>query len=962
MNTVDFLRRVLPTEGQYVVVAIQSGEVVGQRFYDTVEELAQSCKLASDAGMDAYHAVSSYVAAGKRTQANVQYTKSLFIDVDCGWDEKKEKWKPYKDQKEGLAATGAFLKATGLPMPMIVSSGRGLHLYWALNENLSPERWQPLAQALKDLTAKHGFDIDRAVPADSARVLRPTETINTKNGAEVKVLSEGSTHDVQDLEKLLPTGSTLPLEHTAARPPLHTESRIIGSMMPENEFQPSDPEPIAEKCDQIRWAIENPADVEEPFWYAMLGVAAHCENPETVGQEWSKGHPDYDPNNVLSKMAQWKRSTTGPATCKKFRDLRTKGCANCSLKDRITSPAAMGTRYREAPPLTEEELPEANGLQLQDPKGFVRVVRDGVTQFAQKIDGTEIIICPFDIYPISYGRDQSLGYETVRYKWKRPHIGWQDLVFRQAFLTDGNREFANVIADQGIVLQGRKLTEAFQYMLRSYMDELRKIRTMTNLHNTMGWKEGRSQFIVGDHITRRDEAGTVTDETISVSTGSSRLTTELYAKSGDLAAWTNTTSICDTIPEMGFSLGLGFAAPLMEFTGLRGVTVSFYGKTGSGKTMVQLAQQSIWGNPLKLHFTGEFTEGAMLGRLGLYNNLPMTVDEATLINPKLVGRLCYLVTQGQDKARLDRNAQEREHKTWSTIVTLSANGTMANRITSTGMETDAQLIRLMDIPIPKRKMFEKNSEGGRKIFRFFTSNYGHAGEAYIKHLMAIGPEALNKRVEKKFSTFSKEYGVYFSGDERFWEAAFVLYDLGCELAAEAGLIKFDYKAVAEKMLDHVSFMRKTIADNQQSAFTLVTEYLRQSAAETLIVYHTDGSKPTVDQSRIPRGDFKARFDLHRPSMVEDCDRGTVMLVARPFKDWLATQGYDVRQFKEEVRAAGADATPASGRFWFGRDTGLKYGQLWAHGVLLTVPEMAGFLKDQQQTAEDLTFGQLGVMK
>ena len=97
-------------------------------------------------------------------------------------------------------------------------------------------------------------------------------------------------------------------------------------------------------------------------------------------------------------------------------------------------------------------------------------------------------------------------------------------------------------------------------------------------------------------------------------------------------------------------------------------------------------------------------------------------------------------------------------------------------------------------------------------------------------------------------------------------------------------------------------------------------------------------------------------------MVEDCDRGTVMLVARPFKDWLATQGYDVRQFKEEVRAAGADATPASGRFWFGRDTGLKYGQLWAHGVLLTVPEMAGFLKDQQQTAEDLTFGQLGVMK
>jgi hypothetical protein len=91
---------------------------------------------------------------------------------------------------------------------------------------------------------------------------------------------------------------------------------------------------------------------------------------------------------------------------------------------------------------------------------------------------------------------------------------------RQALLTEGHRDFATVIADQGIVLLNRNQTGYFQIMLRSYMDELRQKRAMTNLYATMGWKENFSQFVIGDTILRRNTDGSVSEESISLASGS----------------------------------------------------------------------------------------------------------------------------------------------------------------------------------------------------------------------------------------------------------------------------------------------------------------------------------------------------------------------------------------------------------------------------------------------------------
>lgn len=951
MDTLDFLQRVLPTEGHYVIAVEEDGRIQ-HKFFSTVDELATTCISASAEGYNTYYAISSFAEPTRRTQANVLLTRVIAMDVDCG------EGKPYVDQKEGLQAFLTFMQTTGLPRPMVVSSGRGLHIYWLLSKQLEPARWQPMADAMKALALNNEFHIDPAITADSARILRPTQTINPKSRTVVDVLLDAPACDVQVLQNLL--GNVQPANVTqsvtqASAPKgfaAHRQSRMVGSMQADDEFPPKNPQTIVAKCKQVRWAIENQDKVEEPFWYALMGIAAYCVDPEATAVAWSNQYPGYDETETLKKVNQWKGVVTGPTTCKRFQELKPKGCANCPLKDKIKTPAAIGALYQET-----QAAPEVDTT-VPLPKPFKRAKHPkGHDIIVMAVDGTDVEVAPFDIYPTGYGMDHGLGYETVRYRWNRPHVGWQDISLRQAYLNEGDRQFGTSLADQGIVVGGIKQQETFRFMLRSYMDQLRSIKAMTSLHGTMGWKEGNSQFVVGTNLYKH-EGGTCVQEQVPVAAGTQRQTAEYYQQAGSLADWVTATGLFDALPEYGFALGVSLAAPLVEFTGLKGAVLSLVGETGAGKTLCQLVQQSVWGVPGELHFNAEYTQAALFGRLGFYANLPMTVDETTLMRDEDVGRFVMWATQGKDRARLDRNANEREPKKWATTVTVSTNKSMVAKLTSSGHETTAQMARMVELSMPYRHQFKKGTAFGQRVHDLFCENYGWAGDAILKEYLRIGPEGLKARVKRHSTEFEKKYNIHFAGNERFWKMLYVLADLALEIAEEIGLIRFDRVAVVQHALQDVVGMRRSMEDTEFDAFDLITEYLRKYADEMMTVMHTEGGTSSLDTSRQPRGEVRARLDLYRKSAVEDFDHGTVMIVTSPFKRWLAEQGHDIRAIKREVRANAADATPASGRFWFGRDTSIRYGQYYCMGVLLTHKRMAGFMADQQQSAEDLTFGQL----
>ena len=938
MDTLDFLRRVLPTEGTYCRFTLSGKR---NKFLGDLTEVVGEVQALDQRGQDAYFAISSFKDDSSRRNVNVLATKVITIDVDCGED------KPFATWKQGLKALGGFVAEMKLPKPLIVRSGNGLHTYWVLERDLDRDEWTPLARAMKAAAEGQGFDIDPTKTADASAVLRPVGTHNFKdptNPKRVEVLIDGGDTTVAAMRKALayyfnPTDT----------PTKKRNNGLLDSLAVRSDMPPAIGSLVAEKCQQIQWATENQDKVSEPLWYALIGVAAFCEDPEDTARRWSEDHPGYSESATLKKMEHWREQATGPTTCAKFEAERPVGCKGCPFAGKIGSPARLGVRYKEVD--TSAEAPEAVATEIVIPKPFKRTSKG----IMATIDDTDIEIAPFDIYPLSYGYDEHLSYEVAQFMWDRPHVGWKVLTLRQAYLADGTyREFVGVIADQGIVLQTKKQTEYFQLMLRSYMNELRKVRTVTNHYATMGWKEDNTLFVLGDDLYRRKGDGTIEKDTIRLATHVSRAGSDMYKTRGSYDTWKAGTSIlrkAKLYPHQ-FSIGIGLASTLMQFTGLKGATVSFYGPSGSGKSLAQLMQQSLWGDPEKLHFQSKFTANALFNRFGLYGNLPMTVDEATQMTDKDVGDYLYWVSQGRDKARLSRSAEEKAPKEWALFSTLSTNKPVSSKLISSGDETDAQLARLLELRVDPSPLFAEGTDAGRKLHRLFTENYGHAGREFLERLMQIGEQGIRALLAAAFADFEKTYGKKFSGVERYWEVAVVATELALRLAYEWGIIDYQPANAIQWVLSQIDTMREVVADNHRDNFDLLAEYVNEHLSNTLVVWHNPGQEPTPAYEILPRGPIRVRIDGKRGKGSLKLIGGSLMLDRGHFRQWFAKRGGNARELVTQITEAGANVTPKIQKASLGKNSPLSPPQCYVIGIDLRHPRLRSILDGIEQYQED----------
>jgi hypothetical protein len=942
MNTLEFLQRVLPSEGIYVATVINE-DSKRQGYFTSVEDLAIAVKRLDETDNNTYFAISSFKEKGSRKQSNVHLTQVVALDVDCG------DTKPFPTWKEGLVALGKFVETMDLPTPMIIHSGNGLHVYWCLTRAAAPEEWKPLASAMKSAALHHKFDIDAGLTTNNALVLRPLGTHNPKNGNEVRLLVNSTPVDPEQLAQKLVTYMDQKLIH----PPQQT-SNLLQNLAVKQDFPPTNAKSVLNKCQQIRWAVENQADVSEPLWYDLIGIAAHCHDSEQIALEWSKDHPTYSEQKTLYKLNHWKQGATGPTTCQKFESDRPGGCKGCKFKDKIGSPARLGVQYEEVG--IDPDVLDAAAKAVPLPKPFKRTDRG----IKVTIDDTDIDVCPFDIYPVSYGRDESLGYEVVRYQWKRPHVGWQPITMRQAFLTEGSREFPTSIADQGIVLYNKRQTEFFQLMLRSYMDQLRQTRTLTNMYASMGWKNNYKEFVIGDTILRKQDDNTVIEENISLTSTTQRIGSDFYGTMGTLEEWRDFTTLLDKTQLNAhiFTLGVSLSAPLYVFTGLKGSTISLCGDTGGGKSLAQLWAQSVWGCPDKLHFAAKYTQNTLFSRLGLYCHMPLTIDEATMMPDKEVGDFLYWVSQGRDKARLNRNAEEREAKEFAAPVIVSTNKSFASKLVASGMETTAQIARLLEIQVPVHPLFKQDSTAGRQVYGFVNTHYGTAGRVFVKKLLELGPDAIKAMLTEAYASFHRKYGVKFSGEERYYEQTIVLADLSLKLAKEWGLLACRTESGVEWVLEQIGAIRKLVVETRLDAFDLIAEFLNDHAGAALTIIHTTGMKATPDFARIPRAEVRVRFDLYRKDSAAKLDKGTMLLDKVYFRKWLASKGIDFKSFIGELITEQIHVTPASGKASLGKDSPIKLPQTYVIGINLCHPRLQGILEDVEEAIDNIMLGQL----
>ena len=131
------------------------GRYPDQHFVDTKEEVDELAKRFVQRNIDAYFGCAKFGPLNNRTHENAKYFRALWMDIDCGptkgIPDEKGIIKGYLDQQTGLDEFKKFCSAVGLPKPILISSGYGIHAYWLLEKTISRREWEPLADRLREL-------------------------------------------------------------------------------------------------------------------------------------------------------------------------------------------------------------------------------------------------------------------------------------------------------------------------------------------------------------------------------------------------------------------------------------------------------------------------------------------------------------------------------------------------------------------------------------------------------------------------------------------------------------------------------------------------------------------------------------------------------------------------------------------------------------------------------------------
>jgi len=109
-------------------------------------------------------------------------------------------------RREGVDALRSFCKTVGMPKPTLVNSGRGLHVFWTLTEEVTREGWERgMSTAKGSLHPLRGYVSSNSC-FEAARILRlpgHVHRLRAQTHLRVEVMTVGKPTPIQAIRDLL---------------------------------------------------------------------------------------------------------------------------------------------------------------------------------------------------------------------------------------------------------------------------------------------------------------------------------------------------------------------------------------------------------------------------------------------------------------------------------------------------------------------------------------------------------------------------------------------------------------------------------------------------------------------------------------------------------------------------------------------------------------------------------------
>lgn len=838
---IEFVKKLLPDTGCYCVgraVLKKDGKFwLDNTFWPSKEDAYNYMKSLDKAGHTVFMAQSGFREGSEhKTQANVIASKSFWIDVDCGES------KDYKTQVEGIKAIKEFCSVTGLPLPAIVNSGNGLYTHWPMDRDLLPSQWQGVANGIKKLYSHYTFKFDDSRTSDISSVLRAIGSHHKKdplNPKLVRLIYDTPPFNFDEFAEIIRIAlEAAKIDTRVFTPPEISKLNDEFSAGLNESFQ-SDADLVASKCQQIGLFKTTLGNIQEPLWYAGIGVLKFTVNGEDIIHKWSVGHEDYSVSATQRKIEQHK---VAPTTCHYFGEINPTGCVGCTHNGKVKTPLTLGRIYKHI---------ELEDGRVEMPKGFILTDSGILTKEDNKL------VYPYDLYPSRLAYDETLGYETVTITHKTPFGVWENFEIRSSLIHDP-KAFLIALHDNHVQITGVDGRKLIIMYMEEYIKKLRNKKRMTRLFSQMGWQteEGKPIFVLGDKILRKQETPVVVGYANNVPE-----VVKSYTAEGEFAAWRTATSLIDkpSLSAHAFMFLAGaFGAPLLHFTGYPGAMISAVGSSGAGKSLMQYLIQSVYGDHRKLVMVADDTSNALISRLGVCGSMPMTIDEVTNMEPQRVSDLAYRITQGRDKVRLSRSAVEKTNiNSWCTLAVVSSNASLVDKLAALKGNASAEINRIFEFYVPNVEEFTRNH--GTYIHNLISNNYGHAGLTYIQYLInhyEDHAEKLRGFTDKLMTDFN------MVNEERFWCAIMAVTIYGGLIAKKLGLIDINITALYKWLQGALVALRASKNSSIISAPDIIGEFLDKYAANVVIVGKASNAFKSYTGYKIPVGAIMARFDVN----------------------------------------------------------------------------------------------------
>lgn len=864
-----FLALVLPSlqEGEcyftFGIKHVDDKPITKQRFVTAIDDIDTNADLLVGEEFNAFYAMAKYGnPQDGRTAANAIALKSFYIDLDCG------PGKPYPDLGTGLGALKQFCKQTGLPRPTIVKSGLGAHVYWVMKEAIPKQEWRGYAEQLKTLCKQHKFDVDPAVTGEAARVLRIPGTYHLKdptNPILVEVLYVAPEMEHNAVSQILaPSGEILnDLNKANLRRPLDAVTlALIGSS--QSSFKKILVKSVeGAGCAQIASIYDNQATIPEPLWRAGLSIAQQCSDRDKAIHVISKKHPEYNAQDTERKANE----TKGPYTCETFRKLNPAGCEACPLK--ITSPIQLGREIVEASEADntvvdlEPETKEAKTYVIPKyPFPFFRGKSGGIFVHTKKKKGrgddaeeedVDELVYPYDFYVVKRMNDPDLG-ETILLRLHLPKDGVREFIMPLGH-SMSKEKFIGTISQYGMTALGKKQDALMDYVTKS-VENLQMHSQADKAHRQFGWIEDESGIIIGDREIR------ATETVYSPPSSPTLPNIPLFQPKGDFHVWKDVVGAYGR-PGMeyrAFAFFMGFGTLLMRFTSLDGFLLNLVSReSGSGKTTILEVINSIYGRPRELLLAPKDTYNSRMQRMGVMQNLAVTMDEITNMAPDQLSQQVYDVTSGRAKNRLKQhdNAERTNTTKWQTGMITSSNQRITDALLSIKGFPDGELKRIMEINVKPDPL--DDATWARAHFGRLYSNYGHAIEPFAQALIAQLPMVRQKLSEVQLRI---DQAAGIRNSERYWALMTSVALAGGAIAKHLGLHDIPIKPVFAYAVDLIKETREKTRQHMFDENEFLGRFLQDHFHEILVINGNKDKRTGIEHGPIkePRGRLVARYE------------------------------------------------------------------------------------------------------